>query len=97
MIDIHKAYHLQLDVYSYLLFANEYKTTNKAYLAYYYPDESELHNGMNMGCIILEVKTNPERVKPLIEKAYDILNGEMPESGENCEYCRWKNEALDFE
>jgi len=90
---VHRAYQLQLDVYSYLIFANEYKTTNKAYLAYYCPDESELHNGMNMNCTIIEVKTNPDRVKSLIDKAYDILNGEIPESGENCEHCKWINQV----
>jgi len=52
-----------------------------------------LHNGMNMNCTIIEVKTNPDRVNSLIEKAYDILNGEIPESGEKCEHCKWINQV----
>lgn len=94
---VHNAYQLQLDVYSYLLFANDYKTINKGFLAYYYPDESELHNGMNLGCTIIEVRTNPDRVKPLIEKAYAVLNDEIPDPGENCQYCRWSNVTLNLE
>ena len=43
-----------------------YDTTNKAYLAFYYPDECELHQGMPFDCTILEVKTNHSRVEKLI-------------------------------
>lgn len=79
---IHSSYRLQLDVYSYLLKVNEYDTVDKAFLAFYCPDESEIHEGMAINCKIVEMKTNPARVKKLVEKAYNILNGEMPESGE---------------
>lgn len=72
-----------------------YDTTNKAYLAFYYPDECELHEGMPFNCMIIEVKTNLSRVDKLIEKAYNVLNGEMPKSGENCEYCKWKKYSYD--
>ena len=57
-------------------------TTNKAYLAFYYPDECELHEGMPFNCAILEVKTDFSRVDKLVDKAYSILNGEIPESEE---------------
>ena len=60
---VHSAYKLQLDVYSYLLKVNGYNTTNKAFLAYYYPNDCDLHNGMPFNCQIMEVNANPERVK----------------------------------
>lgn len=69
-----------------------YDTTNKAYSAFYYPDECELHEGMPFNCAIIEVKTNLSRVDKLIDKAYNVLNGEMPNPNENCEYCRWGKE-----
>lgn len=69
-----------------------YDTINKAYLAFYFPDECELHKGMPFNCVILEVKTNFSRVNKLIEKAYNILNSEMPDSNENCDYCNWLTE-----
>jgi hypothetical protein len=90
----HPAYQLQLDVYSYLLKAKGYKTTNKAYLAYYYPDDCDLHNGMCMNCAIIEVKTNPNRAKKLVEKAREILEGDIPKHGENCEFCKWVDENI---
>ena len=93
---VHRSYQLQMDVYSYLLKAMGYGTTNKAYLAFYYPDECDLHEGMPFNCTIIEVKTNFSRVDKLVDKAYNILNGEIPESHENCEYCKWNQEIIKF-
>lgn len=90
--DVHSSYQLQLNVYSYLLKALGYKTTNKAYLAFYYPDDCELHNGMCIYCTIIEVKTNPSHAKELMNKAYNVLNGSMPKHSDNCKYCKWTND-----
>jgi len=87
--DVHSSYQLQLNVYSYLLKAMGYKTTKKAYLAYYYPDECNLHEGMPFHCKIIEVKTKTDYVVNLLNQAYNVLKGEIPDSGENCEYCKW--------
>ncbi|MHA2430395.1 MAG: hypothetical protein ACXACC_05095 [Promethearchaeota archaeon] len=72
----------------------DYDTTNKAYLAFYYPDECELHQGMPFNCTIIEVKTNPSKVEKIIDKAVTILNDEIPDSNKNCEYCKWKEYSL---
>lgn len=85
-----------MDVYSYLLKAMGYDTTNNAYLAFYYPEECELHEGMPFNCMVIEVKTNLSRVDKLIDEAYNILNGEMPEPSENCGYCKWNQEIIKF-
>jgi len=87
--DIHPAYRLQLDIYSYLMQMNDYKTANMAFLAFYFPDDSELHNGMNLHCTVVEVNTNPHHIKELINTAMDVLTGSIPRRGENCEYCKW--------
>jgi hypothetical protein len=92
--DVHSSYRLQLNVYSYLIKAMGYKTTDKAYLAFYCPDDCELHNGMCIHCTVIEVKTNPTHVKNLVNKAYNVLNGPMPKHSDNCEYCKWKEETL---
>lgn len=94
--DVHPSYQLQLDVYSFLLKLMGYDTTNKAYLAFYYPDECDLHNGMPFFCKIIEVETNPIRAEKLVDKAFTILNGELPESNESCEYCKWNQELNKF-
>jgi hypothetical protein len=93
---VHSSHKLQLDVYSYLLRTNGYKTVNKAFLAFYCPDECDLHQGLIIKCTLLEVETNPGRIKGLVEKAYTILTGEIPENAANCEYCKWKDETLMF-
>ena len=90
----HPAYQLQLDVYSYLLKVNGYKTTNKAFLAYYHPDDCDIHNGMCMHCSVVEVKTNPGRVTEIVKKAQKILNGEIPKCSDNCEFCKWVDENI---
>lgn len=92
--DIHKSYQLQLDVYSFLLDKLEYKTTNRGFLAYYYPDECDLHEGMPFNCSIIEVKTYPSLVKDLIKKALDILNADLPDSSWNCKYCKWVKNSI---
>jgi len=86
---IHPAVMLQIDVYSYLLMRNGYRTVPKAYLAYYCPEESDLHKGMAMTCSVIEVTTDPNCVESLIRKAEKVLNGPMPEQGQNCQYCKW--------
>jgi len=42
----HSSYQLQMNMYSYLLNKLKYKTKNKAYLIYYCPVDSNLHDGM---------------------------------------------------
>ena len=92
---VHPSYKLQMSIYSYLLKEMGYKTTNKAYLAYFTPDECELHAGMKINCSIIEVITDLSHVSNLLNKAHEILSGTMPESGEHCEFCRWAKDVID--
>lgn len=88
--EAHPSYIVQMDIYCYLLKMNNYNTTNIAYLAYYYPEDSDLHDGLDIECKIIEVKTNIERAQKLIEKASKILSqDETPEPSKNCKYCYW--------
>jgi len=91
---VHSSYQIQLNVYSYLLKMMGYKTTNKAYLAYYYPDYCDLHKGMPFFCTIIEVETDPSITKELLLKAHNFLNSSIPTPGDNCEYCKWKELKL---
>ena len=90
----HHAYQLQIDIYSFLLKVNNYKTTNKGYLAYYYPDDCDLHIGMDIHCEVVEVEINPNRAIELLQKAKQILNGSTPDSSKECGFCKWKNETI---
>jgi CRISPR/Cas system-associated exonuclease Cas4 (RecB family) len=94
---VHPSYQLQMDFYSYLLKKNGYKTINKAYLTYFTPDYSILHNGLTINCSIFEVTTNSDHIEHLISIANKILNGPRPVSDENCEYCRYTQAILENE
>ena len=95
-VSVHKAYELQMNVYSYLLERMGYKTVDRAYLAYYYPSDCDLHNGMPFSCKVIEQKTNPLDAIKIIGKAFKVLSGEIPEPDENCEYCKWNQEFTKF-
>jgi len=49
-----------------------------------------------MHCAVIEVETNPDRAKELIEKAHNILNGDIPEHEGNCEFCKWIDKNLNI-
>lgn len=86
--EVHEAHQLQMDIYSYLLIKNGYPTANKAYLAYYYPNECDIHDGLDMGCKVVEVKTSPERAKRIINQAIKVLEMKTaPKAGKECEVC----------
>lgn len=93
--ETHPSYQLQLDCYTFLLGVNGYKTKNFGYLAYYHPQECELHDGMDIQVSIMKIQTNPERVKQALKKASKVLNGKLPKVNGTCEYCKWKE--LKFE
>ena len=86
---IHSSYQLQLDSYAFLLKSNGYKTKNVAFLAYYFPCECEIHQGLDIQCKILKIKTNATRVNNLLENAGNLLSKKMPKASEDCEYCKW--------
>ena len=89
--EIHKAHQLQLDVYSYLLKKNNYKTKEKGYLAYYYPEKCQLHKGLDIKVALIPVKTSITRAEHLIKKASEILKGELPKKNKNCQFCMWNS------
>jgi len=86
---VHSSYQLQMNVYSFMLKEMGFKTTNKAFLVYYHPDDCDLHNGMTIHCAVREVLTDINPVKDLLNYANDILNGPKPDSGIHCEFCKW--------
>ena len=87
--DIHEAYQLQMDVYSYLLQMNGYKTENKAILAFYSPNNGDLHKGMPLQCTVKEITTDPNHVLSMIRQARRILTAPIPNPGEHCNFCTW--------
>ncbi|MEM4245182.1 MAG: PD-(D/E)XK nuclease family protein [Candidatus Nanoarchaeia archaeon] len=88
--DTHKAYVLQLDFYTFLLKVNNFKTKNEAYLAYYYPCDCDVHDGVDITCDVVKIKTDPDRARRVLEKAVRLLNGRMPAPSPECDFCKYK-------
>jgi hypothetical protein len=88
--ETHRAHVLQLDFYTFLLLMNGYKTKNEAYLAYYYPSDCDMHDGVDFTCDVVKLNTDPDRAMKLLNKAVDILNGDMPEPSADCSFCNYK-------
>ena len=42
----------------------------------------------------VEVKTSIEKAKQIIDKAIKVLNNDTPESSKECEYCKFRNNAV---
>ena len=87
--EAHPSYQRQMGVYSLIMKEMGFKTTRKGYLIYFHPDDCDLHQGMIMHCTVLELNANANQIKKLIDQAVDILDGPLPESGENCPYCMY--------
>ncbi len=89
--ETHKAYVLQLDFYCFLLKANGYKTRNEGYLAYYYPDDCDVHDGIDVCCDVVKIKTDPDRAKKVLDRAVKLLNGKIPDPSPDCDFCKYRS------
>lgn len=94
--EIHQSYQLQMDIYTLLLEKNGYKTKGVAYLVYYFPVPGELHSGFPFEIEVREISTNPRKAEKIFCEAIECLSNKVPLSNENCEYCRWVNNYMDF-
>ncbi len=84
------AYQNQIDEYLFLLEENGKKVANFGYLIYFYPEMSiELSNGFPMIVHIVKLERKSKDIKKRIEKAISLLKGPIPDSAEDCVYCRW--------
>lgn len=84
------AYQAQIDDYVYIMQQNRKKVAGFGYLVYFFPDHSkELHNGFPMVIHVTKLEGNPERTLARIKKAINILEGELPNSSPNCNFCNW--------
>jgi len=86
-------YQTQMDTYTLLLQKNGHLTKNLAYIVYYSPQPGELHRGIPFVIDVHQIETYPERAFQLYQSAKGCLDGEIPDSSANCEFCRWKSEA----
>ena len=84
-------YELQMDIYNFLLRENGYKTEDFTYLLFYYPEKVLESGEVLFNTSLMKIKTDPERGEKIFQKAIKVINGEMPDSGEDCEFCKFKS------
>lgn len=95
---IYDRFQLQLDVYTYLMEKNGYKTKKKAYLAFYVVDKSKgFIDRLPFRKEIIEVKTSPEDVYDIFKDAVNILKQPLPPShSEDCQFKKWLGRASKY-
>ncbi len=90
-----KYYQHQLDIYSFLLEEGGYKTKGIAYLVYYKPQEVIGEGEIKFQIVVKKMETDHKRAIRLFENAIELLEGPMPKSHSECQYCSWANDFID--
>ncbi len=95
--NIYDRFQLQLDVYTFLIEKNGYKTPRKGYLAFYIVDKSKgFIDRLPFRKEIVEIKTNPEDVYEIFKDAVEVLKKDLPQKhSTDCPFGKWiKNAKL---
>jgi hypothetical protein len=88
--EIHKSYQLQMDVYTFLLRKNGYKTEEYALLLFYVPKEVMEDGAVLFDSEVKRVAVNSGNGEKVWKRALEVLNGECPKVNEECGWCRYK-------
>ena len=87
--DAHKWNQHQLNIYSFLLEANRYPSTDYGYLIFYHPVEAREGGMIKFGITPRKVATDKQAALRLFEDAVGFIRGPEPTRQEKCEYCSW--------
>jgi hypothetical protein len=93
--NIYDRFQIQMDVYTFLLEKNGFKTPKKGYLAFYIVDKKNgFGDRLPFKKEIHEIETNPSDIPQLFREAVELLRKDEPPShSPDCEYGRWLNEV----
>lgn len=88
--DILSAYQNQIDAYAFLLEQNRKTPAGYGFLIFFYPDlTKEIKNGFPMINHIVRLDAHPDHVNDRIQKAIEVLQGQLPEPNSECSFCTW--------
>jgi len=93
--NVYDRFQIQLDIYTYLLEKNGFKTPRKGYLAFYIVDkESGFEGKLPFRKEICEIDTNPDEVQDLFRDAVNLLRqpGPPPHSPD-CKFGQWLSQV----
>lgn len=96
-VKIYDSYQLQLDVYTFLLQRLGYRTAPKAYFAFFVAVKDDGFKGrLPFRSQLVEITPKPDRVHKLFKDAIAAVQSDKePESGLECDVCRWDSEAAE--
>jgi len=83
-------YQDQLDIYNFLLRKNGYETEDYAYLLFYLPEQVMETGEFKFKNELVKMKIDVEHAEMLFKRAIKIIKGDCPEAGENCVFCKWR-------
>ncbi len=97
--NIYDRFQIQVDIYSYLLEKNGYKTPGKGYFAFYIVNKQDgFGDRLPFRKEVKELKTNTALVPELFKKAVLLLKSEQPPShSPDCKFGQWFKDASYFE
>jgi len=84
--DTHEHYHLQLDIYNFLLRNNGYETEGYAFLLFYHPKEVLENGNIVFNTDLKKMKVDIKKAEEMFKKAVDLLSKDCPKKG--CEWCK---------
>ena len=82
-------YQDQLDIYNLLLRKNSYKTEDYAYLLFYHPSKINENGDVIFHTDLIKIEISIKNAESIFEEALNVLKGEIPESSQDCEFCKW--------
>lgn len=89
--DAHKWNQDQLNIYSFLLEANGYRTADFGYLIFYHPVEAREGGMIQFEITPRKVVTDKKAAREFFEAAVMFIRGPEPSGRNTCEYCLLEN------
>ena len=87
-------YQNQLDIYNFLLRKNGYETEDYAYLIFYHPSKINENGDVVFNKDLVKMNVSLVNAENIFTSALEMLKRDMPESAEECEYCRWVDSSI---
>lgn len=89
--DPHPAYQKQVDMYAFLLEANNKPSLGYGYLIFYYPDENqkEIDQGFRFVIETVRLTTHPEAARERFLRGVEALERPMPAATPSCKFCTY--------
>ena len=87
--DTAKYYQDQVDIYTFLLRKNGYETEDYAYLLFYHPDRVNENGDFVFHTDLVRMEISIKNAERIFNEAVKVLEGDMPEPSDNCQFCGW--------